>query len=41
MQLCEVKKEDGLYFQGAFWILVDSLKDMFINNNITIVGENY
>ena len=39
MQLCEVKKEDDLYFQGAFWILVDSLKDMFINNNITIVGE--
>ena len=27
-QLVEVKKEDDVYFQGAFWIKGDSVKDI-------------
>ena len=38
-QLNEVRKEDDLYFSGAFWIVADSFKDILLNNNIKIVGE--
>ena len=38
-QLNEVRKEDDIYFSGAFWIVADSFRDILINNNISIVGE--
>ena len=38
-QLNEVRKEDDIYFSGAFWIIADSFRDILINNNISIVGE--
>ena len=38
-QLNEVRKADDIYFSGAFWIIADSYKDILINNNISIVGE--
>ena len=37
-QLTEVKKEDDLYFQGAFWITGDSVKDI-IRGNFKLVCE--
>lgn len=38
-QLNEVRKEDDLYFSGAFWIVANSFRDILLNNNVTIVGE--
>ena len=38
MQLCEVKKEDDLYFQGAFWIVGDSIKEI-IRGNFELLAE--
>lgn len=37
-QLTEVKKEDDLYFQGAFWITGDSVKDI-IRGNFNLICE--
>ena len=37
-QLTEVKKEDDLYFQGAFWIKGDSVKDI-IRGNFDLICE--
>ena len=37
-QLTEVKKEDDLYFQGAFWITGDSVKDI-IRGNFNLLCE--
>ena len=32
MRLNEVRKEDNLYFQGPFWVIADSVKDILKNN---------
>lgn len=37
-QLTEVKKEDDLYFQGAFWITGNSVKDI-IRGNFNLLCE--
>ena len=37
-QLVEVKKEDDVYFQGAFWIKGDSVKDI-IRGNFELICE--
>ena len=37
-QLTEVKKEDDLYFQGAFWIKGNSVKDI-IRGNFELICE--
>ena len=31
-QLNEIKKEDDLYFNGCFWIVAESFKDILIGN---------
>lgn len=37
--LNETRKEDDLYFQGAFWIKADSFKDIMHNNFDLIIGS--
>ena len=37
-QLVEVKREDDVYFQGAFWIKGDSVKDI-IRGNFELICE--
>ena len=37
-QLVEVKKEDDVYFQGAFWIKGNSVKDI-IRGNFELICE--
>ena len=36
--LNEVRKEDDLYYTGAFWIVADSFSDI-IKGNFRIVGN--
>ena len=36
--LREVRKEDDLYYQGAFWIMADSYRDIQ-RGNFSLVGE--
>lgn len=39
MRLTEVRKEDELYFQGAFWITGNSLKDILDGNFELVIGS--
>ena len=39
MILNELKPQDDLYFQGAFWIIADSFENIMKKKNISIIGE--
>ena len=39
MILDELKPQDDLYFQGAFWIIADSFENIMKKKNISIIGE--
>ena len=38
MNLNEIRKEEDTYYQGAFWILADSVKDIY-RGNYTLIGN--
>ena len=38
-RLEESRKEDELYFQGAFWLKADSFKDIMLNNFELLIGS--
>lgn len=40
MKVFEIRKEDNYYFQGPFWIVSNSLKDI-LDGNFQIIGEKY
>ena len=40
MKVFEIKKEDNYYFQGPFWIISNSVKDI-LDGNFQIIGEKY
>lgn len=39
MLLNELKPQDDLYFQGAFWIIADSFENLMKKKDISIIGE--
>ena len=39
MILNELKPQDDLYFQGAFWIIADSFENIMKKKNISIIRK--
>lgn len=38
--LNEVRKEDDLYFEGIFWVIADSVEEIY-NGNYNIISEKF